>query len=79
MRSAPRAPALCGMAVEQVGGDGDALWRWVIDEVMVFVDGGRTTVDSGGRSVICQLGGKGKTVRRGPIDDEMTERVDLTE
>jgi hypothetical protein len=79
MRSAPRAPASCGTGVGQVGGNGDALWRQVIDEVMVFVDGGRTAVDSGGQSVICQLGGKGKTVRRGPIDDEMTERVDLTE
>jgi hypothetical protein len=29
--------------------------------------------------MIWQLGGRGKRVRRGPIDDEMIERVDLTE
>jgi hypothetical protein len=45
----------------------------------VFVGGRRTAADSDGRGVICQLGGRGKRVRRGPIDDEMPEKVELTE
>jgi hypothetical protein len=34
MRFAPRAPASCDASTEQGGGDGDAPWRRVIDEVV---------------------------------------------
>jgi hypothetical protein len=77
-RSAPRAPASCGVAVEQGAGDGDAPWWRVIDKVAVFGGGGRPAADSSGWGVICQLGGRGKMVRRGLINDEMYETVELT-
>jgi hypothetical protein len=83
MRSSPRAPASCGAAVEQGGGDGDAPWRWVIDEVAELSSGGGVrrwqTTDSGGHGLNCQLVGRGKRVSRVPSDDEMPERVELTE
>jgi hypothetical protein len=60
-------------------GDGSSM-RWQNPVwAAVFGGGGRSTADSGGQDVICQLGGRGKRVRRGPIDDEMPERVELTE
>jgi hypothetical protein len=54
-------------------GDGSSTgWRNPV-RAMMFIGGGRTTADSSGRDVIFQLGGSGKRVRRGPIDDEMPE------
>jgi hypothetical protein len=60
-------------------GDGSLTRWWNLVRAAVFVGGGWTAIDSGGRGVIYQLGGGGKRVRRGPIDDEMPERVELTE
>jgi hypothetical protein len=60
-------------------GDGSSTRWWNPVRAVVFVGGGQTAVDSSGRGVICQLGGRGKRLRRGSIDDEMPERMELTE
>jgi hypothetical protein len=60
-------------------GDGSSM-RWpILVRVAVFGGGRRLAANSGGGGVICQLGGRGKTVRRGLINDEMHKTVEMTE
>jgi hypothetical protein len=60
-------------------GDGSSTRWWNPVRAVVFDGGGWRVADSSDWGMICQLGGRGERVRRGPIDDGMHEMVELTE